>query len=84
MLPNCRKFSRESPGYKEKIQVISRKKAAENTLDLYGLVIFVLISSIGEIIYGLTCMLVVLIQNMELKNIRMITVMLQVFLGMMT
>ncbi len=55
-------------------------------MDLYGLVIFVLTSSIGEIIYGLTCMLVVLIQDMdmELKNIRMITVMLQVFLGMMT
>ena len=53
-------------------------------MDLYGLVIFVLTSSIGKIIYGLTCMLVVLIQDMELKNIRMITVMLQVFLGMMT
>lgn len=53
-------------------------------MDLYGLVIFVLTSSIREIIYGLTCMLVVLIQDMELKNIRMITVMLQVFLGMMT
>ena len=56
---------RKLPGYKEKIQVISRKKAAENTLDLYGLVIFVLTSSIGEIIYGLTCMLVVLIQDMS-------------------
>lgn len=39
-------------------------------MDLYGLIIFVLTSSIGEIIYCLTCMLVVLMQDMELKNIQ--------------